>query len=163
MTDDEKHRVNELLSNLDNIPESFVDDGASDASTVKVHVHRDIKTTHSHYSMVSSCVSQANPYQITLSSNEGFHPAHDEMRRLEAIDQRLQRLMPRSDFESIASLSPRLLSAQVSTCPSRTDTRGLSPRTATSATSSLPPMTSVDFQQLLVRQLKWNPRAYRKF
>ena len=44
-----------------------------------------------------------NPYQITLSSGEGFHPAQDEKHRLDAIDRRLQRLLPKSDYESIAS------------------------------------------------------------
>ena len=44
-----------------------------------------------------------NPYQIRLCSGEGFHPALDEKQRLDAIDRRLQRLLPKSDYDSIAT------------------------------------------------------------
>lgn len=60
---------------------------------------------------------ESNPYQITLSSDHGFHPALDEQARLEAIDHRLQRLLPRSDYESIATTPvSRGQSQQVGAC-----------------------------------------------
>ena len=47
--------------------------------------------------------AQDNPYQITLSTGEGFHPSKEEMQRLEAIDRRLKALMPPQEYASIAS------------------------------------------------------------
>ena len=62
----------------------------------------------------SKQTSERNPYQITLTTGEGFHPAQDEQKRMEAIDRRLQSLLPKSDFESIASTPmPRGQSQQV--------------------------------------------------
>ena len=164
MTDDEKQRVNDLLGDIDEIPESFADDSASTSGAAVSHRRFHVQVAILRF----VCCLQANPYQITLSSSDGFHPARDEMRRLEAIDQRLQRLLPRSDFESIASTSPRLLSAQVSP-RSRHPPVHVAPFRHLIATPPLmaaamySAVTSVEFQQILVRRLRLDPKANRKY
>ncbi|ELT93890.1 hypothetical protein CAPTEDRAFT_222096 [Capitella teleta] len=72
MTDDEKHRIEGLLSDLEVIPEMELFDNS-------------------------------NPYQIVLSTAEGFRPSEDEIKRLDQIDDRLRALLPPEDFNSICS------------------------------------------------------------
>ena len=48
-----------------------------------------------------------NPYQIILTSGEGYQPSAEELRRLEEIDDRLRAILPVEDFHSIASTTPR--------------------------------------------------------
>lgn len=58
-------------------------------------------------------LQSVNPYQITLSTGEGFCPARDELQRLEAIDTRLKGLLPPEDFVSIMSSPRNITPAQV--------------------------------------------------
>lgn len=78
MTDDEKKRLEDLLVDLDRVPEAFPEQ--------PVAIER-----------------PPNPYQIVLTSGEGFRPTPLEMQRLDAIDTRLKALMPAEDFQAIAS------------------------------------------------------------
>ena len=61
--------------------------------------------------------SSVNPYQIALSTGEGFRPSADETKHLEAIDDRLKALLPPEDFESICGTpTSQAHSEQVSCC-----------------------------------------------
>ncbi|XP_076463690.1 uncharacterized protein LOC143295898 [Babylonia areolata] len=77
MTDDEKKRLQELLSDVDALAE-IPEEGMSISE-------------------------EDNPYQLVISPGEGFLPSDNELRTLTAIDQRLQTILPEEDFRSIAS------------------------------------------------------------
>ncbi|KAL8622869.1 hypothetical protein ACOMHN_026990 [Nucella lapillus] len=78
MTDDEKERLLELLSDLDALPE-IPEEG------------------------LLNITEEDNPYQVALHPGEGFLPSDNERCTLTAIDHRLQSIMPEEDFRSIAS------------------------------------------------------------
>jgi hypothetical protein len=94
MTDDEKKRIEDLLVDLDVIPELDI----PEESTVRKYIHRQAGFQNAEFYLQSS-----NPYQIVLSAGEGFRPAAEELKRLDAIDDRLRALLPPDDFNSICS------------------------------------------------------------
>ena len=87
MTEEEKQRVDNLLINVDALPE-VPEEGSIYGDT-------------------------PNPFQVVLADGEGFMPEVHEMRRLTDIDSRLKALMPPSEYESIASTPRSVQSRQV--------------------------------------------------
>lgn len=86
MTDEEKNRVDNLLFNLDALPE---EDLEGDVAT--------------------------NAFQIVPSLGEGYQPEREEMKRLQDIDHRLKALLPPEDFAMIAAPpTPRSLHSALS-------------------------------------------------
>ncbi|KAK3580867.1 hypothetical protein CHS0354_032928 [Potamilus streckersoni] len=81
MTEAEKKRLEELLKDVDNLPDD-VDENDNKSE------------------------SSYNSSQVAVHSGEGFQPDTDDMRSLAGIDNRLKELMLPEDYESIAS-SPR--------------------------------------------------------
>ncbi|KAL3873185.1 hypothetical protein ACJMK2_036332 [Sinanodonta woodiana] len=81
MTEEEKKRLEDLLKDVDNLPDEAESENISESSY--------------------------NPSQVAIHSGEGFQPDTDDMMSLAGIDNRLKELMLPEDYESIAS-SPRL-------------------------------------------------------
>ncbi|XP_070181686.1 fibrous sheath-interacting protein 1-like [Littorina saxatilis] len=77
MTDDEKKRLQELLSDVDGLPE--IQEEGFDSPM------------------------DENPYQMVIKPGEGYVPSDTDLRSLTAIDERLQSIMPEEQFRSIAS------------------------------------------------------------
>ncbi|KAL4237844.1 Fibrous sheath-interacting protein 1 [Mactra antiquata] len=77
MTDEEKKRLDDLLKDVEEIPE--IPEGAE--------------------------LDENNPFQLAVKPGEGFFPENDDLRSLTSIDSRLKELMLPEDYQSIASSS----------------------------------------------------------
>lgn len=84
MTDDEKKRLQDLLTDIDAMPD-IAEEGADDSSTISGLLE--------------------NPFQVIVHPGEGFLPSASDFHTLSSIDQRLQSIMPEEEFRSIASSS----------------------------------------------------------
>ncbi|CAH1792355.1 unnamed protein product [Owenia fusiformis] len=96
MTDDEKKHLEELLTDIDALPDLPEE---VDNSTI-----------------------DSNPFAVTVHPGEGYMPEETDIRRLTSIDSRLKELLPPEDFEQINS-TPRSTNSQQSHLFTRTDLR----------------------------------------
>ncbi|XP_056021302.1 uncharacterized protein LOC125652330 [Ostrea edulis] len=79
MTDEEKLRVEDLLKDLDELPDVLEDEDDTE-----------------------SC------YQVAVRPGEGFWPDPDEMRVLDGIDSRLKEILPPEEFDEVSARHPQM-------------------------------------------------------
>ncbi|XP_052766708.1 fibrous sheath-interacting protein 1-like isoform X2 [Mya arenaria] len=77
MTDEEKKRLDDLLTDVENLPD------------IAENMELD----------------DSNPFQIAVKPGDGFVPDEDELRSLTSIDSRLKELLPPEDYASVVSSS----------------------------------------------------------